>query len=195
MPLVRFPVSTGTGSVPGKREPQVPRATRQVYQQGEQMSAAIEEEEGGIVQVSSADDKLVLQADFPGVTPGELFAYWTEPVRLVRWWPNEAEVQPDRGGEYHLSWPGMEWHLRGRYMAFEPGRKLAFTWHWDHEPNRPTRSVVVTFREITGGTLLTLGHGTYGHSPEDREERAGHREGWLYFLDRLQTAVGEQQED
>jgi uncharacterized protein YndB with AHSA1/START domain len=43
----------------------------------------------------------------------------------------------------------MNWHLHGRYTSFEPGHKLAFTWHWDQEPeNTSGTAVTVTFSSL-----------------------------------------------
>jgi uncharacterized protein YndB with AHSA1/START domain len=112
-----------------------------------------------------------------------MFRAWTEPNMLRQWWPNEAEIDLQPGGAYHLSWPSMDWHLRGRYSAVELNEHLAFTWKWDHDDN-PERTVDVRFEPLPdGGTRLTLVHGTY--TSEDTEEREGHISGWLHFLGRL----------
>ncbi|GAC1445637.1 MAG: hypothetical protein NVSMB52_07470 [Chloroflexota bacterium] len=80
----------------------------------------------------------------------------------------------------------MKWHLRGEYTRYEPSKKLAFTWKWDHTPHTPVRQVEIDFQELEGGgTVLTLHHGSYSDSNEDREERKGHVEGWDHFLGRL----------
>ena len=85
---------------------------------------------------------------------------------------------------YHLSWPLMDWHLRGTYLAFEPGERISFTWCWDHERDTPTRYVGVHFLPLEdGGTLLNLVQQEY--TDRDAEERQGHIEGWLHFLSRL----------
>ena len=152
---------------------------------------AAEQSYSDIKQLASSEDKLILQGRFPGINPADMFRHWVEPELLTLWWPQVAEIEPSAGGAYHLAWPDMDWHLRGVYLAFDPGRKLAFTWKWEHEEHRPSRSVVVTFRELpSGGTLMTLGHGTYGSAPEDTDERNGHLEGWIYFLGRLEQLTG-----
>lgn len=80
------------------------------------------------IQLPSGPDVLLIEADFPSTDPLTLFAYWTEPRLLQRWWPPEAEIEPYVGGSYHLSWPGRNWHLCGRYTHFEPAKRLDFTW-------------------------------------------------------------------
>lgn len=147
-------------------------------------------------QLDTPRDCLELQAEFEEVEPAELFRYWTEPELLVQWWPNDAEVDGVRGGDYHLAWPNMEWHLRGTYSAFNPGQLLVFTWRWDHEPDTPTRVVTADFQPLEGrtGTCLYLTHGYYREDvPHDAVERQGHLEGWQHFLARLQKVVAEKQ--
>jgi uncharacterized protein YndB with AHSA1/START domain len=146
--------------------------------------------EQAIVQQESNPDQLVVTTFFSGKSPHDLFRHWTQPTLLKQWWPQEAALDPREGGEYHLSWPGMDWNLRGTYTDYEPDTHLAFTWRWSHEPDVPTRHVEVRFEPVGDiGTQLTVSHGAYTGSPQDQEERRGHLEGWTYFLTRLHTAI------
>ncbi len=139
-----------------------------------------------IQQIPSALTTLVLEADF-AAEPDDLFGWWVEPARLTQWWPRTAEVEARLGGTYHFAWPRMDWHLRGSYTAWQPGAALAFTWHWDHEPERPTRTVTLAFATpAAGGTRLTLTHGPYTQSTADQSDRQGHITGWQQFLLQLQ---------
>ena len=134
------------------------------------------------------------------------------PERLTRWWPSVAEVDPREGGSYQLSWPNMQWSLRGTYseVSAPPARSdeaadvipvaddrasdsatprgggaLAFFWKWDHEPDAPTRDVAIRIDPMGQGTRLLLEHGTYGESADELEVRKGHEEGWRHFLGQL----------
>lgn len=141
-----------------------------------------------VTQVSSDFDTAVVTASFPTCPPDSLFAYWITPQLLTQWWPPEAEIEPCLHGSYHYCWPQMQWHLRGHFTDFEPGRKLAFTWRWDHYPH--TTHVVVDFVPLAeNGTQLTVTHGTYGESSEDQEARQGHIEGWLHFVGKLENCL------
>ncbi|HMA34279.1 MAG TPA: SRPBCC domain-containing protein [Chloroflexia bacterium] len=144
-----------------------------------------------VVQLPSGPDQLILAAEFPALSPVQLFAYWTEPDLVCRWWPQEAHVEPRLGGHYRFSWPQMHWHLRGHYTTFAPGQALAFTWQWDHDPDQPERIVTLGLTpRATGGTRLTLTHGPYTDSADDQDERiAHHLEGWQHFLPKLQEML------
>lgn len=135
-------------------------------------------------QAPSSTDKAVIVGEFPHCPPEILFDYWTMPRLITLWWPPEAEIAPHVDGTYHLSWPKRNWHLRGRYTTFEPGKELAFTWKWDHHPIET--QVHVIFESLPdNGTKLTVTHGPYTHSAIDQEARMGHVEGWVYFVGRL----------
>ena len=147
-------------------------------------------EEQAVIQQESGPELLILTSFYPDVSPRQLFAYWTQPEFLQQWWPPEAEVDLRPGGAYRLSWPSMEWTLRGTYTVVEPEQRLAFTWKWDHELETPVRKVEVSFEPVGDvGTQVTVTHGTYTNSSKDQEERDGHLEGWIYFLKRLHDAV------
>jgi uncharacterized protein YndB with AHSA1/START domain len=133
-------------------------------------------------QLPSGNDQVVLEGDFEAFSRQELFDYWVTPTLLTQWWPKEAEVIPGKGGTYKFSWPSMGWVLEGKYLEFEPGEKLGFTWKWNHEPDRPGLYVELRFSDApNGGTLLHIGQGTYTDSPQSQEDRQGHIEGWIHF--------------
>lgn len=145
-------------------------------------------------QLPSGPEKVVVEATFPLVTPGRLFDYWTQPPLIQSWWPPQAEIEAREGGTYHLSWPRMNWHLRGHYTSFEPGKQLAFTWGWDDNPQDPgTREVSMLFEPLAdSGTRLVLTHGPYAETPEDQAIRLEqHLVGWQHFLGCLKEVASE----
>jgi uncharacterized protein YndB with AHSA1/START domain len=141
--------------------------------------------------MESGPEQLVVQVELPALAPAEALDHWLRPELLRRWWAAEAENDPRTGGWYHAAWPAQGWHLRGRYTIVDPGRALAFTWQWDHEPEQPLRHVAVDVApRPEGGSILTVTHAVYGDSPSEREMRESHREGWLHFLGRLAALGG-----
>ena len=145
-----------------------------------------------VTQLLSGPETLLMEAMFPFSAPSTTFRHWIEPALLQQWWPEQAEVQPYSGGHYHLSWPRMEWHLRGQYLAFEPSNNLAFTWRWDHDSaDEATREVHLTFEPLSDqGTRLVLTHGPYLDTLADQEVRLEHHlAGWRHFLSRLASVL------
>lgn len=149
-----------------------------------------------INQLSSGPELLLLEASFP-TDAQMLFSYWTQPALLQSWWPAQAEIQAYPGGSYHLSWPQMNWHLRGRYTTFEPAQKLVFSWHWDHDPSETEKVVTLVFEQTdTSETRLTLTHAPYTLSEEDQDLRLNHHlSGWLHFLPRLEEQIRQSSTD
>ncbi|CAN5642279.1 hypothetical protein BH11ARM2_BH11ARM2_25430 [soil metagenome] len=136
-------------------------------------------------EIPSEPDRLIVAGEFPGFSAEELFECWTNPEKLVLWWPQMAQVEPGVGGEYRFSW--QDTALYGRYTAFERGRHLGFTWAWTSNPNdcQPLQ-VDVWFRDIDDGARMAVHHGPYCDAEEDHTARAGHLEGWIHFGMRLE---------
>ncbi|MDR3690197.1 MAG: SRPBCC domain-containing protein [Fimbriimonas sp.] len=139
-----------------------------------------------MIVVPSASDCLVLYGDFLNFTPEELFDHWVKPELLLLWWPKDVELDAVVGGMYRFGWPEQDWVLRGRYEAFEPGRRLRFTWHWDQHPaDIDPMWVDVFFMPIDRGVRLSIFHGPYSESASDQGAKQGHLEGWIHFGMRL----------
>ena len=138
-----------------------------------------------IRDLSPDDTSLVLQVDLPA-RQADVMAAWTDPQRLTRWWPPRAELDPQPGGAYALTWPDQGWTLRGRILELT-AQAIAFTWRWDHRPELPDRTVRVTVAagRVPASSVLSLHHGPYDGSQRDLVNRAEHVAGWRYFLDRL----------
>ncbi|GAC1457317.1 MAG: hypothetical protein PVSMB4_17250 [Ktedonobacterales bacterium] len=141
-----------------------------------------------LAHVPTGEDRLSLIATFPRFAPGTLFDYWSVPALLQRWWPQEATIDRRVGGTYHLSWPAMDWHLRGTYTDVRRGEGLAFTWHWDHEADAPVTTVALKITPLAPeGSQLVLIHGEFAASEVGQRTRQEHLEGWMHFLARLQS--------
>ncbi len=140
-----------------------------------------------VEQLPSTNDKLVVAIQIGNVTPDLIFACWVMPQLLAHWWSPKAVVDPRLGGRYSLTWPTLKQTLQGVYSVYDPPHTLAFTWKWDHEPERadPLR-VHITLETIDTDVRLTLVHGTYSASAEDQDLRIDHHlTGWQHFLPRL----------
>jgi len=112
----------------------------------------------------------------------EVFAFFTDPGRLVRWIGISADLEPAAAGRFRFEvQPGQ--YCEGEYVEVVPPARVVFSWGWTdpswHLP--PGASLVeVDLAEVDGGTRLRLAH---HRLPGDL--RGLHDEGWTAFLARL----------
>jgi uncharacterized protein YndB with AHSA1/START domain len=121
-----------------------------------------------------------------GAPPAEVFGFFVDPERYVRWQGIKAELDPRPGGVFRV-WMDAGTVARGEYVSVEAPRKVVFTWGWENDPALPPGSTTVelTLDPDGDGTLLTLRHSGL---PDDASA-AVHEEGWVLFTGRLEVAV------
>lgn len=78
--------------------------------------------------------------------------------------------------------------MHGNYTAFDPGRKLGFSWTWNFDVDgyEPLQ-VVMTFEDTTGGCRMTIHHWPFEDTEEGQKARADTAGGWVHFCDRLRA--------
>ena len=113
--------------------------------------------------------------------------------RIAKWWPLESHsissadgkpaldviIEPRLGGAiYETKWDGSRagW---GEVLVYEPGRRIAFTFHATSSAiRRPTR-VEVVFEEVGTSTQVTLTHsGWEVWADEAANKRDNYNSGW-----------------
>jgi uncharacterized protein YndB with AHSA1/START domain len=129
--------------------------------------------------------------------PELLFALWTEPAQLLRWWAPEGyetsvhtlDTRP--GGRWRTTLhrsgsPALA--LSGVYRIVEPPTRLAFSWAWEDDSGARGHEteVMVTFEATPGGTRLVLLQQRF----ESRQARDRHTAGWSACFDRLTRIAG-----
>ncbi|MFI5265957.1 MAG: SRPBCC family protein [Chloroflexota bacterium] len=122
-----------------------------------------------------------------GARPPTVFAFFTDPEKMVQWKGVEAQLEPKPGGLYRVNVTGRD-VARGEYVEVSPYTRIVFTWGWESEGNpvRPGSSTVeVTFTPDGDGTIVRL-----VHSGLPAETSRGHSEGWDHYLERLASAAG-----
>jgi uncharacterized protein YndB with AHSA1/START domain len=118
--------------------------------------------------------------------PETVFAYFTDPVRLVAWMGTEATIDPRPGGICRIRFSD-EATMLGRFREIEPPRRLALTWGWEQAlfGVAPESTVVeVTLAPEGDETILRLAH---ERLPD--EARGFHLAGWQHHLPRLAIAA------
>jgi uncharacterized protein YndB with AHSA1/START domain len=114
--------------------------------------------------------------------PSAVFAFLTDPEKILRWMGTEAELEPHPGGLYLLNVTGARC-ARGAFREVVPVHRLAYSFGWDGSETVPPGSSVVEIDliEQSNGTLLRLTH----TGLPDAAQCASHAEGWAHYLDRL----------
>ena len=115
--------------------------------------------------------------------------YFTDPARLVQWWPSEAELDPRTGGRMRLRFVRLDGGadvMRGEFVELSP-RRIVFTWGFEGNPDlAPGASQVeITLTPEGTGTLVRLEH--HGLPVAQRVQ---HDQGWPFFLGRLREVAG-----
>ena len=130
-------------------------------------------------------DKVLRLERVIAATPERLFALWTEPEELVKWWGPEGFATPKHamdvraGGRWRTTMrrpDGTEHTVSGIYRTLDPPRRLVFTWGWDDDAGMRGHEteVTVTFEPTPGGTRMVLLQTGFA----DKDSRDRHNDGW-----------------
>jgi uncharacterized protein YndB with AHSA1/START domain len=145
--------------------------------------------------------------------PETVFAYFTDPARMVQWMGVEATLDPRPGGICQITFRTAEsaldgmaallgvtrpqaiaeptlWVMSGRFVEVDPPRRIALTWGWEEDvigvPPEST-AVDVSFVPDGEGTVLRLVHRRLSEA-----RTAFIRTGWEHYLARLAAAAAGQ---
>ena len=121
-------------------------------------------------------------------------AFTTEEV-MRRWWHAEhdwettaAEVDLRVGGSVRVVMrnphENVEYGGGGEYTEIERPNRLAFTWVWDNEPDRPTM-IEIDFEQAGGTTTVHFAH----NGLWSEETVRSHRGGWDTCFDNLERTL------
>jgi uncharacterized protein YndB with AHSA1/START domain len=135
------------------------------------------------------NDPLVVRRDtFIAAPPAAVFAYLTDPEKIVGWMGSEAATQPLPGGVYLLKGiSGKRRTARGAFREVVPVHRLAYSFGWEDGDEVPPGSSLVEFDLIDqdGGTLLRMTHSGLPNA----SQCAAHAQGWAHYLARLAIAA------
>ena len=117
-----------------------------------------------------------------------VFAYLTDPEKILSWMGSDANTELHPGGLYLVKDIGDSHHsARGAFREVVPVHRLAYTFGWDGREEVPPGSslVEIDLIERDGGTLLRM---THSGLPNEFE-CASHDKGWAHYLGRLTLAA------
>lgn len=127
-------------------------------------------------------------------SPAALYAAWTDPEQLRRWFATVVDADVRVGGRYHIEVhedDGSVNGFGGVYLGLVPGERVAFTFTHDGETPADRISderVEVTFSEVEPGrTAVTVANSWVGPSCEPADYTRL-REGWGEWLAQLEKA-------
>jgi uncharacterized protein YndB with AHSA1/START domain len=118
--------------------------------------------------------------------PATVFAYLTDPERILSWMGNEAKAEAQPDGLYLVK--GISGRVaRGAFREVVPVHRLAYSFGWDGDEVVPPGSSLIEIDLVDrdGGTLLRMTHSGLPNAAEC----AGHDKGWAHYLGRLTLAA------
>ena len=121
--------------------------------------------------------------------PAAVFAFLTDPEKILSWMGAEATTEAHPGGLYLVKSVGDPAHVaRGTFREVVPVHRLAYSFGWEGSEAVPPGSSLVEIDLIErdgGGTLLRFTHSGL----PDAAQVAAHDKGWAHYLDRLTMAA------
>ncbi len=121
--------------------------------------------------------------------PATVFAFLTDPEKILSWMGAEAQTEAHAGGLYLVKGVGGSDArvARGAFREVVPVHRLAYSFGWEGSEAVPPGSslVEIDLIERDGGTLLRFTHSGL----PDAAQVAAHDKGWAHFLDRLAMAA------
>ncbi len=136
------------------------------------------------------DESLVVRRETQiAAPPATVFAFLTDPQKIISWMGAEANTDAHPGGLYLVKdvagRPGRI--VRGEFREVVPVHRLAYSFGWDGDDEVPPRSslVEIDLLDREGGTLVRMTHTGLPNTAQC----AGHAKGWAYYLGRLGVAA------
>jgi uncharacterized protein YndB with AHSA1/START domain len=117
--------------------------------------------------------------------PATVFAFLTDPEKIVSWMGVESTTETHPGGLYLLKGVGGgRTHVaRGAFREVVPVHRLAYSFGWEGSEEVPPGSSLIEIDLIDreGGTLLRMTHSGLPNAAQC----ASHDRGWAHYLGRL----------
>ena len=134
-------------------------------------------------------ESFVVQRETQIAAPrANVFAFLTDPEKILQWMGTEAATEAHPGGLYLVKGINNT-TARGAFREVVPVHRLAYSFGWEGSEAVPPGSslVEIDLIEKPDGTLLRLTHTGLPNA----EQCAGHAEGWAHYLGRLaEVAAG-----
>ena len=131
-----------------------------------------------------------------------VFRAITDANQLTQWFPDITILEPKEGGnvkftflrnksdklEKHIHKLDKDHHVVGKIIKIVPDKELSYTWKHKDIPDFPETTVSWQLEQLDENkTRLVLTH--TGFTDKDKNEYESHREGWSWYIRRLQNYV------
>jgi uncharacterized protein YndB with AHSA1/START domain len=115
-----------------------------------------------------------------------VFAFLTDPEKILRWMGTEATTEAHPGGLYLVKSIHNR-RARGVFREVVPVHRLAYSFGWEGDEAVPPGSslVEIDLIEREDGTLVRMTH----TGLPDAAQCAAHGRGWAHYLERLAVAA------
>jgi len=135
------------------------------------------------------NEPLVVQREMHIAAPrSTVFAFLTDPEKIVSWIGAEATTEAHPGGLYLVKGVREASNVaRGTFREVVPVHRLAYSFGWEGRQEVPPGSslIEIDLFEQDGGTLLRMTHSGLPNATQC----ANHNKGWAHYLDRLAVAA------
>ena len=132
---------------------------------------------------------VVRRETYIAAPPATVFAFLTDPEKILSWMGTEATTEAHPDGLYLVKGCGGDraHAARGTFREVVPVHRLAYSFGWEGSEVVPPGSSLVEIDLIdrNGGTLLRMAHSGLPNA----EQCAGHDRGWAHYLGRLAIAA------
>jgi uncharacterized protein YndB with AHSA1/START domain len=134
-------------------------------------------------------EPLVVQREIQiAAQPATVFAFLTDPEKIVSWMGAEATTEAHPGGLYLVKGVGERANVaRGAFREVVPIHRLAYSFGWEGREDVPPGSSLIEIDLVDrdGGTLLRM---THSGLPNEAL-CASHDKGWAHYFGRLAMAA------
>jgi uncharacterized protein YndB with AHSA1/START domain len=120
--------------------------------------------------------------------PATVFAFLTDPEKILGWIGAEVTTEAHPGGIYLVKGIGDRGNVaRGAFREVVPIHRLAYSFGWEGDDEVPPGSSLIEIDLIDqdGGTLLRMTHSGLPNAAQC----ANHDRGWAHYLGRLAMAA------